>query len=243
LVRAGLGNPYRDWVVERALRYVPIVRDIEAKDVRRLKTLEVGSGSVGLKPYLRTEPGLLVGTDVDFSKGRGIVPNRVMSTGQRLPFESKAFDVVICLDVLEHVAPSVRSDIIKEMIRVACKIIYIGFPAGAGAYGQDAKLDCAWLETHGERHRFLVEHLENPLPSEDDVKTALEQLEMYGVRITQYRNTNLRIREWLMLWGWVSQSPVKRFIAGSLALVFLPLLLRMNFGPCYRQIFRIELQA
>lgn len=243
LVTTGLGGRYRDWVVDRALRYVSVVRDIEAKGIQRLKILEVGSGTSGLKPYLRTEPELLVGTDVDFPEERVIMPNRVMSKGQRLPFESKTFDVVICLDVLEHVAPSVRSDIIKEMIRVARKIIYIGFPTGAGALEQDAKISRAWLETRGERFRFLVEHLENPLPSGDDVKIALEQLEMHSVRITQYRNANLQVREWLMLWGLVSPSAVKRFIAGRLPLVFLPLLLRMNFGPCYRQIFRIELQT
>src|SRR2546430_5362269 len=42
----------------------------------------------------------------------------VRASGTALPFATGVFDLGVCLDVLEHVDPSLRSEVISEALRV-----------------------------------------------------------------------------------------------------------------------------
>jgi hypothetical protein len=231
---------YPNWVVEVALRYVPVAEMIRKSGLSARRILEVGSGANGIQPYLRNNYEILVGTDIDFPGDKGPLEHRVVADATRLPFAAESFDVVVCLDVLEHMTPERRGSAILEMLRVARETVYIGFPAGRGAQLQDELLDRVYAEERGHRYPFLVEHLQHPLPSEDDLHRALEQSGKVRLPVKVYRNQNLKMREWLMRWGFISRSPARRFFGRRVALLFFPILLRLNLGTCYRRIYRIE---
>jgi len=71
--------------------------------------LDVGCGK---KPYMRYFPNTTMYIGIDKS-----TPSAdVIAVGEYLPFRNKAFDTVICTQVLEHVEDPVR--VLKEMNRI-----------------------------------------------------------------------------------------------------------------------------
>lgn len=238
-----IDSHYSDWRVETGLRYVPIAKDIERIRNESLSILDVGSGASGIYPYLRRNYGL-VGLDADFTKDSDkiLIRDRVVAQSTRIPFPNKSFDIVVCLDVLEHVPPELRTQIVRECLRAARKTVYIGFPSGEGAHQQDVILNAAFLETYGVQHYFLAEHLLYPLPTQRGIEDSICKSGVRFSDVTIWANQNLRMRGWLMMWGFVSRSRIKQYLARRLILVAFPLLEKMNQGTCYRTIFRIELE-
>ena len=50
--------------------------------------------------------------------------------GKKLPFKNDSFEVVVCVDVLEHIPQQDRLNFIKEMLRVARKQLICSAPLG-----------------------------------------------------------------------------------------------------------------
>lgn len=59
-------------------------------------------------------------------QGRNIFP--IISDGSLLPIRSKSFDLVLCLEVLEHLPIELAYRVASELERVASKYILIGVP-------------------------------------------------------------------------------------------------------------------
>jgi SAM-dependent methyltransferase len=87
--------------------------------------LEIGSGPYGAGEYY---PHPFVGCDLSFFEtARGpMLP--VVASGLQLPFQDPCFDAVIASDVMEHIPPSSRQNVLREALRVARKIAVIGLP-------------------------------------------------------------------------------------------------------------------
>lgn len=97
--------------------------------------LDVGFGlGYGLQIFA-TQANYLAGVDIDrkavaaAQKLVGVIPGlqelRVYD-GQSLPYGPSSFDVVTCVDVIEHV-PDYLS-LLKEMLRVAARLVFISTP-------------------------------------------------------------------------------------------------------------------
>ncbi len=78
------------------------------------------------------------------------------------PFENASFDLVLALDVLEHLEPERRPDLLSELDRVARSFILIGAPFSTPAVERtEEELAQGLLDTR----RFLEEHRTLGLPS------------------------------------------------------------------------------
>ena len=64
----------------------------------------------------------------------------VQCSGHQLPFADRAFDAVVVSDVMEHVPPSQRREVIAEVLRVARQVAVFGYPCGPAAFKLDQKL-------------------------------------------------------------------------------------------------------
>lgn len=85
-----------------------------------LKILDVGS-CTGYNLHLLSRFGTVYGVDVEkkaveYCKMRGFKRIRLLKNGLKLPFKDNYFDIITCLDVLEHIKKD--EDYLKELYRV-----------------------------------------------------------------------------------------------------------------------------
>lgn len=91
--------------------------------------------------------------------------------GDLLPFEDDSFDLAVSLDVLEHIPAEGRARHFEELARVARRQVLLCCPLGSPEHIEaEAGLASWYLETTGERHRFLEEHLTRGLPGEAELE-------------------------------------------------------------------------
>lgn len=185
-------------MISQLVRYAPVISLIG--DTRPRRILEVGSGSQGLGKFLARR---FVGAEKDFTDYTGserrpspwMLP--VRAEAARLPFAAGTFDLVVLLDVLEHVPPRARAEFVGECIRVACGTIAVGFPCGTLAGAHDREFD-RWLRERGlPRPGWLREHLEQPFPTVEEVETMFSNS---ATRVRLLENAWLPIHRLLMRW-------------------------------------------
>ncbi len=161
-----------DFDITIYLRYKEII-DLVNKDKNIEKIAEVGSGSFGLGPYLKRD---FTGFDLGFSKNKSKFLKPVISSATKVPVSyHNKFDLVVSVDMLEHLPVGERPKAIKNMVLLSRKYVFLAFPSGKKASRVDRVLDNYYLKTHHRRLGFLEEHLENPLPDLELTKNQLKQ--------------------------------------------------------------------
>jgi SAM-dependent methyltransferase len=99
----------------------------------------------------------------------------VLGDVRALPFADGSFDVVVAVDLLEHVHSEDRARAISEICRVASVRAVIACPVGEHALEADRELALR-LETQGRAvPGWLREHLENGFPEIEEVSGAAER--------------------------------------------------------------------
>lgn len=224
---------------EAALRYAPVVAEIKKSNLLNSKILEIGSGSLGVTPYLKKHVDAL---DVDFSGPKSPFINKIKGKAWELPFRKNAYDVSISADVLEHISPRLREKSIYEMLRVTKKLAIIVVPTSQESEKQDEELRNYWNKIFKIKNQFLEEHVRNGLPASDEIlvyadraKRALNK----KITIKSYPNLNLIVRNYLMK-TWISRNIYIYYLYMKGYLLLLPVLRHANFGKTYRQVFVIK---
>jgi len=227
---------------EAALRYLPVVSAIKKAKLQNSKILEVGSGSLGITPYLKKE---IDAVDVDFSGPETNYVNKIDGSAEKLPFRKNQYDVVIAVDVLEHLSKNIRPHSIFEILRVARKLVVIVVPVGKLSGEQDKNLDNLWQKTFGTRNQFLYEHVKNGLPTVEEILVTVDKsLRKLGkkAKISSSPNLNLFVR-YLLMKTWITRNRYIYYLYMKGYLLLVPILRLVNFGNCYRRIFVIEFLA
>jgi hypothetical protein len=155
------------------VRFEPVLELIGARAGSGGTLLDVGSGSLGITSLMPHgwETTTLDANFDDYGAARrgALRPHQVLGDVRQLPFEDGAFDVVVAIDLLEHLAPCDRAQAIGEICRVARSKAVIACPAGADALEADRRL-AADLRTRGRTvPEWLEEHLANGFPEPADL--------------------------------------------------------------------------
>ena len=225
---------------ETALRYIPVVKVLKKLKLDRSKILEVGSGSLGITPYLKRE---IDGLDVNFSGPQSQLVNKIKGTADKIPFRKNSYDVVISVDVLEHLPKEAREKAVTEHLRVAKKLAIIVVPIGELSEKQDEELHKRWGKIFKEPNQFLEEHVQHGLPRIDEILVQIDKSSGKigkSAKVTSSPLLNLKIRNILMK-TWISKNKYLYYLYLKGYLLLLPVLKFANFGQCYRRIFVIEL--
>ncbi len=231
---------YKNMHPETALRYSPVVQKLKEAKLTDSKILEIGSGSLGITPYLKKP---INGIDVDFSGPETPLLTKIPANGVVLPFHKNSYDVVIAVDVLEHIEPHLRAKAIGEWLRVAKKLVLIVVPTGELSQKQDRQLDLYWQKVFKTKNQFLSEHVQNGLPPSDEILVDIDKsARAHGkkARVKSRPILNLYVRKLLMI-TWISKNKYIYYLYLKGYLLLLPLLKRANFGNCYRRVFMVEL--
>jgi hypothetical protein len=235
---AMIRKKYRGWSVDAAFRYLPIVREIKRSGLRNPSILDVGSGSLGITPYLKMP---VTGADISFDEPASDLLKPVKFDGHNLPFNDREFDFVVSVDMLEHVRPDQREHMIRELIRVTKRKLFLAAPLGKDSEEQDAGLDKIYKSIWGKSFQFLVEHVSNGLPTREWIdKTIPDLCRRIGrpVDIRSQKNLNLKFRYFVMRLS-MSRNKLLNYLDNVIAL--LPFVRYfVNFGKCYRCIYTIS---
>ena len=224
---------------EAALRYSPVVGEIKKLKLTDSKILEIGSGSLGITPYLKKQ---IDGIDINFSGPKSPYLVKIKGTATNLPFRKNSYDVVISVDTLEHLNKQERPKAIYEMIRVAKKLAMIVVPVGELSENQDQELYARWRKIFGDEDQFLKEHVQNGLPLTEEILVHIDKSKRAlgkKVKIKSFPITNLTLRNILMK-TWISKNKLLYYLYLKGYLLLLPPLKLANFGNCYRRVFVIE---
>ncbi len=228
------------WHPTIALRYLPIVDEIKSLSLENSDILEVGSGGLGITPYIRKK---VIGIDVEFSPPihENLIP--VKASAIRIPFKDDAFDVVISIDMLEHIEENYRRQAIFELLRVTRKLLCIAVPCGQLSQKQDSELASVYKKLLKKEFNFFAEHETLGLPDKDWIVSVIhEESQKLQKQIKLKTNgfLNLGLRYFLMR-GWISNNPFVNVIFRKVLLIFIPLMRRYNHEPTYRQHFFVTI--
>ena len=217
-------------MLNRAARFFPILRELRTLLPEGGTLVEVGSGSIGLGEFW---DGPFVGCDTTFTSCPVGKMRAVRCSGHQLPFKDASIDAVVVSDVLEHVPPALRKQVISEVLRVARRVAVFGYPCGPAAFAVDQKLYRDYQARGVQPPIWLEEHMRHPFPEE----TLLQSLPP-NWQTKVIPNDQLQFHYWMMkkemfrLWNAVFRlalravpSFVERFLE------------RTNREPSYRKIF------
>jgi glycosyltransferase involved in cell wall biosynthesis len=176
LVEAVLGTP-RD------------LASTETSQPPHYRLLDVGSGPVRLVEAFLPAWIEVVRTDVTTFGDSSIIQ---MAPDGSLPFPDGAFDIVLAMDVLEHVPASQRPSLIAECQRVAGRSLIIGGPVRSAEVVAAERAFAELARTvSGQELEFLAEHARFGLPERGDIIDALADRAWHVVTVE-----NSPLAEW-----------------------------------------------
>jgi SAM-dependent methyltransferase len=217
-------------VLNRAARFFPILRELRAQLPQGGTLLEVGSGSLGLGEFWS---GTFVGCDVAFPSAPVGNMRPVRCSGHQLPFPDGTFDAVVVSDVMEHVPPDLRKQVVEEVLRVAAKVVVLGYPCGPQAFELDRKLYGDYQRQNLSPPVWLQEHMLHSFPGE----TLFDELPtVWKTKVVP--NESLEFHYWMMrkemfrLWNF-SFRLLLRIVPGFVEWF----LHHLDQEPSYRKIF------
>lgn len=143
--------------------------------------LEVGANRQRLLGALLPERSVLY---TDRAPAELDMHDFVVADATALPFADASHDAVVSLDVLEHISPQSRVVAIREMARVAARIVVVGCPAEQ-AWVRQAEQEAhdVWLRFFDRPYPWLAEHAEFGLVDPAATVAAFEAAGMRCIRL------------------------------------------------------------
>ncbi len=125
-------NPAIKWLTERfVVRLDAMIGDIADDAIPATKPLEVGAGEGVISQKLHQRFGSAVGLDLPDAGLRAEWRSRPGPTylhgdAENLPFNDKQFDLVVCVEVLEHLTDPAAG--LRELARVSSRHLLLSVP-------------------------------------------------------------------------------------------------------------------
>ena len=217
-------------MLNRAARYFPILKELKTHLPPGGKVVEIGSGSIGIGEFW-SHP--FVGCELKFDPPPVPPMLPVIGSAAALPFPDQYFDASVASDVMEHIPPDLRDQVVSEIFRVTRTIAIIGYPSGQGAWESDKELHKHYVSRKLPPPVWLQEHMLSPFPDEHLFHTVPPGWDKKVIN-----NESLRFHSWMMrtemhtLWNKVFRRTLRHapgLVRWSLQYA--------NGEPYYRQIF------
>jgi len=110
----------------------------------------------------------------------------IQADATQLPFADREFDIVVSLDVMEHIPPALRRQATSEMARTAARAVIIGCPLDhAWVHEAETEANAVWERHFGVAYPWLDEHKEFGLVDPEVVEGALRDAGMRVIRFGQ----------------------------------------------------------
>lgn len=130
------------------------IKSVMTLGVKNPTILDLGSNENLLTSFLDDYP--VIQADLHRANAKGLL---VQCRGELLPLKSKSFDIIVCLDVLEHIDEKNRIAVLQEISRVASHTAILAFPVKHEfSVTHEKTLSDIHLYLNGEPNHFLNEH-------------------------------------------------------------------------------------
>lgn len=176
-------------------RYLFPVQYIQEKKAA-ISLLEVGPNGPGIFRCFRSSHITLTTLDIiaPTEEEKNAYPEICFTTynEKKMPFPKNAFEVVLCIDVLEHIPENNRETFLRELLRVSKKTIFLSFPVSTSRIPEKI-LQTIFLN----KFSFLQEHESYGLPKLSEIHSFVEQHSDW--KVIETRGTINR-------WAWI---PIK----------------------------------
>ncbi|MFB3854950.1 MAG: class I SAM-dependent methyltransferase [Vicinamibacterales bacterium] len=104
----------------------------------------------------------------------GTAVRYVRGDAYRLPLASRSFDVVSCLDVVEHVPRELRPGVVSELLRVARDYVIVCCPTADDGAAEEERVVSGFVRNSiGAEQEQLAEHERFGLPSNAEMIASL----------------------------------------------------------------------
>jgi GT2 family glycosyltransferase len=175
---------------DQAQRYLVAADLINALrvDKEKLSILEVGANvHANLDTVLPDDSCTFLDQELDDSVSAD--PRFVTGDATDMDFEDDSFDIVLSLDVFEHIPPSLRQRFLAEKFRVAKSVVILAAPFNFPEV-EAAEYECRLFfeKFMGHKHEWLEEHKEEGLP---DFGKTVEITESMG-KVYSFSHGNLK---------------------------------------------------
>lgn len=184
-LRATLGGWARRWLGIRQLshlvRFDPVLALILGAGPAGT-VLDVGSGSEGITTLLPPN-WQATALDADFTdyapaaSSPRLTASQMLGDVRSMPFDDRAFDVVVAVDLLEHVPAVDRQRAVSEICRVSRRLAVIACPVGDAALAADQRLADRIAERGRPLPGWLAEHLDHGFPQ---IRTITDAASRFG---------------------------------------------------------------
>ncbi len=233
------------WTFDAAMRYGVVSEQLGRHGpTDACRICDVGCGTRGgLAAYLRAR---VVGVDLSFEPRvvrRFPLCRPVTGSALALPMASGTFDVVVCMDVLEHVAAEERQRLVEQIFRIAKPHgwVFIGAPCGLEVRQAEEEANALFRARTGRDHPWLVEHLRNaPLSREELGRWIACAAEEYMGNFTLDAFPNLSLALWKRLHQWMWSVPLSIQFQRLLFRPWFAWLKRQQGPPSYRWIWSVR---
>jgi len=232
-IKRKINNKFRNKSLDIDMRYIPIVKYIKKNFDEPYTILEVGSGSLGITPYIKKK---ITGLDIKFEKINSRYLKKVKGTATDIPFKNSSFDIVINVDTLEHLNKKERYEAVKEMSRVSKDKIIIAVPCGKKSEILDRYVRDLTKNNFGKIDFYIEEHIQNGLPNSGELKGIYKKCKLKLIKVVN----NYPI--WLRYAGvyFFFTKNKNKIRVYYLMTMLSPLLERIRIGTPYRKIFILE---
>jgi ubiquinone/menaquinone biosynthesis C-methylase UbiE len=116
------------------------------------QVLEVGAGTGRISNALRARGKSVVAVDLSLNGLKACRTHRVKASGTELPFGAGAYDVTICAEVIEHLAPDIRKATLRELDRVSRRYVLITVPNAEVLQEMQVRCDRCGSTFHVDGH-------------------------------------------------------------------------------------------
>lgn len=123
-------------------------------------------------------------------------PQYILGDATAMNFEDNTFDIIVALDVFEHIFPEQRENFIKELQRVSQQFFIITAPFfSKKVEDAEKRLNTLYRSLYNEGYIWLEEHYINGLPKVSELTAFLNQ---ENIKYTMLSHGDVNIWERMM---------------------------------------------
>lgn len=170
---------YNNVAFDQYQRYKNVADAIESmrKENEQFTILEVGANEHrNLEKFLPQDS--IKYLDIELPADLQKHPDYILGDATQMEFPNGYFDIVVALDVFEHIPRDKRDDFISEIHRVSSEFYLITAPFASPLVSEaERRTNAVYKSLVQEDYRWLAEHFENGLPVQKDLEMFLYKLE------------------------------------------------------------------